>query len=262
MRSLSGEGPVATYRYCFQFSALIHTLPLYCRICYVKNHSTSRAVSIKIFNLAIKMNGKEEGSRPPRPQRALFSVSPDSKKKRLLSDESVGASAYMNRRVFYLSLQAIFNAIIIGLIAKVLMLLIYLITNLSFYGKFSFASASPGIGQLGIWVMTIPIIGGIIVGIIARYGSAGIRGHGIPEAMEQVLSNKSKISPIITILKPLASAIAIGTGGPFGAEGPAIATGGAFGSLTGQIMRINATDVKLFLHQALAPVWPLYLAAR
>lgn len=193
------------------------------------------------------MNGKEGGSHPPRPQRVPFSVSLDSKEKRLVSDESVGASAYMNRRVFYLSLQAIFNAIIIGLIAKVLMLLIYLITNLSFYGKFSFAEAAPGIGQLGIFIIMVPIIGGIIVGIIARYGSAGIRGHGIPEAMEQVLSNKSKISPIITILKPLASAVAIGTGGPFGAEGPAIATGGAFGSLTGQIMRINATERKIIL---------------
>ncbi len=193
------------------------------------------------------MNGKKGSHHPSRPGPLPVSVSLDSKEGKWTSNESVGASSYMNRRVFYLSLQAIFNAIIIGLIAKVLMLLIYLITNLSFYGKFSFESAAPGIGQLGILVILIPVIGGIIVGIIARYGSAGIRGHGIPEAMEQVLSNKSRISPIITILKPLASAIAIGTGGPFGAEGPAIATGGAFGSLTGQIMRINATERKIIL---------------
>ncbi|MEP6985250.1 MAG: chloride channel protein, partial [Chloroflexota bacterium] len=88
-----------------------------------------------------------------------------------------------------------------------------------------------------VTVIVIPVIGGIIVGFMARYGHKGIRGHGIPEAMEQVLLNQSRIPPRITFLKPLSAAIAIGTGGPFGAEGPIIATGGALGSLIGQIIR-------------------------
>ena len=151
------------------------------------------------------------------------------------------------RRVFFLSLQAIFNAIVIGFIAKALIALIDLITNLAFYGTFSFEANAPGISSLGWLVVFVPVIGGLIVGIMARFGSEGIRGHGIPEAMEQVLMNESKIKPIITFLKPISSAIAIGTGGPFGAEGPIISTGGALGSVAGQIMRINAHERKIML---------------
>lgn len=154
---------------------------------------------------------------------------------------------YVLRRVIYLSLQAIFNAIIIGFIAKALISLIDLITNISFYGKFSFDAATPGISHLGWLTIFVPILGSLIVGAMARFGSAGIRGHGIPEAMEQVLMNESKIPPIITFLKPLSSAIVIGTGGPFGAEGPIISTGGALGSVAGQIMRINANERKIML---------------
>ncbi len=153
----------------------------------------------------------------------------------------------VSKRVFYLSLQAIFNAIIIGFIAKILVGLIDLITNISFYHKFSFENLSPANNNLGYAVIFVPIIGGLIVGIIARFGSPAIRGHGIPEAMEQVLMNESKIKPIITFLKPISAAIAIGTGGPFGAEGPIIATGGAFGSFTGQIMKITANERKIML---------------
>ncbi len=152
----------------------------------------------------------------------------------------------ITRRVFYLSLQAIFNAVIIGVVAKVLVAIINMVTNFSFYGKFSFAAADPS-NQMGWMMIFIPVIGGVIVGLMARYGSAGIRGHGIPEAMEQILVNESRISPIITFLKPISAAIAIGTGGPFGAEGPIIATGGAWGSLTGQIMRITANERKIML---------------
>lgn len=93
----------------------------------------------------------------------------------------------------------------------------------------------------------IPIIGSLIVGIIARFGSAAVRGHGIPEAMEKIILDESRIPPLITLLKPLSAAISIGTGGPFGAEGPIIATGGAFGSLTGQIMFVSATERKIIL---------------
>jgi len=143
--------------------------------------------------------------------------------------------------------QAIVNAIMIGAVAKFLVLLINLFTNISFYGKFSFANSSPANNHLGLFVIIVPIIGGLIVGIMARFGSAAIRGHGIPEAMEQVLTNESRIKPVITFLKPISSAISIGTGGPFGAEGPIIATGGALGSVAGQIMHITASERKVML---------------
>ncbi|HYJ64726.1 MAG TPA: chloride channel protein, partial [Parafilimonas sp.] len=100
----------------------------------------------------------------------------------------------VDKRVFYLSIQAVINAIIIGLIAKFLVSLIYLITNLSFYGTFSFSSSTIT-NHLGLFIIIVPVIGGLIVGFMARFGSAAIRGHGIPEAMEQVLTNESKIKP-------------------------------------------------------------------
>lgn len=153
----------------------------------------------------------------------------------------------VNKRVLLLSLQAIFNALVIGIIAKALIYIIDLITNISFYGKFSFEPSSPAGNHLGPLVIIIPVIGSIIIGIMARYGSAAIRGHGIPEAMEQVLVNESKIKPIITFLKPISAAISIGTGGPFGAEGPIISTGGAMGSFTGQIIRVTANERKILL---------------
>ncbi len=86
------------------------------------------------------------------------------------------------------------------------------------------------------WVILVPVIGGLIVGVMAKYGSSKIKGHGIPEAMEAVLTNRSRIEPKVAILKPISAAIAIGTGGPFGAEGPIIQTGGAIGSLVGQVL--------------------------
>lgn len=158
-----------------------------------------------------------------------------------------GQERPVSRRVLFLSIQAVLNAVIIGFIAKLLVALISLITNLAFYGEFSFHETSPAHNALGIWVLAIPIIGGLIVGLMARLGSPAIRGHGIPEAMEQVLTNESRIKPIITLLKPLSAAISIGTGGPFGAEGPIISTGGAFGSFAGQIMRISPNERKVML---------------
>src|SRR4051794_35039170 len=153
----------------------------------------------------------------------------------------------VDKRVFYLSIQAIANASIIGFIAKALVLLINLITNFSFYGNFSFANLGPAQNHLGWFVIIVPVIGSLIVGVMARFGSAAIRGHGIPEAMEQVLTNESKIKPVITFLKPISSAISIGTGGPFGAEGPIIATGGALGSTLGQVLRISSYERKILL---------------
>src|SRR5699024_10263776 len=101
--------------------------------------------------------------------------------------------------------------------------------------------------SLGFWVIAMPAIGGVVVGFMVLYGSRGIQGHGIPEAMEQILTNKSKIEPIITYLKPIASAFAIGTGGPFGAEGPIISTGGAMGSVLGQVLKITDNERKILL---------------
>lgn len=157
------------------------------------------------------------------------------------------ATTVVSKRVFFLSLQVIVNAIIIGFVAKGLVALINLVTNLSFHGTFSFAENSPATNTLGLAVIVVPVIGGLIVGIMARLGSSAIRGHGIPEAMEQVLTNESRIKPIITWLKPLSAALSIGTGGPFGAEGPIISTGGAFGSFTGQIMHITPNERKIML---------------
>ena len=138
-------------------------------------------------------------------------------------------------------------ALVTGFIAQVLVRLIDLVTNLSFYGRFSFRPASPAGHSLGWAVLLVPPIGGLIVGAMARYGTKAIRGHGIPEAMEQVLLNESRIPPRVLFLKPLSAAISIGTGGPFGAEGPIIATGGAFGSVVGQVVRMTAVERKTLL---------------
>ena len=153
----------------------------------------------------------------------------------------------MSRRVFYLSIQACVNALAIGVVAKVLVMLINLITNLSFYGDLSFAERGPAHNTLGWIVIFVPIIGSILVGVMARFGSKAIRGHGIPEAMENIILNESKIPPVITLLKPLSAALSIGTGGPFGAEGPIIATGGAIGSFTGQVIHISSAERKVLL---------------
>ncbi|HTA28145.1 MAG TPA: chloride channel protein [Bacteroidia bacterium] len=150
-------------------------------------------------------------------------------------------------RLLYICSLAILNALLVSVIAKVMVALINLVTGISFYGTISTGETSPVGNHLGIWVIFIPVIGGIIVGIMARFGSAAIRGHGIPEAMEQVLTNQSKINPIVTLLKPISAAFSIGTGGPFGAEGPIISAGGAFGSLIGQILRITGYERKILL---------------
>jgi CIC family chloride channel protein len=131
--------------------------------------------------------------------------------------------------------------------AELLLALIALVTNLAFYGRLSATPVSPAGNQLGPAVILVPVIGGLIVGLMARFGSPAIRGHGIPEAMERILKNESRIAPRLTILKPASSAVAIGTGGPFGAEGPIIATGGALGSLLGQLLAVTADERKVLL---------------
>jgi H+/Cl- antiporter ClcA/CBS domain-containing protein len=136
-----------------------------------------------------------------------------------------------------------------AIVSQLLIALIHLITNLSFFFRLSIAAVEPAeaVPSLGWWVVLIPVIGAIIIGVMARYGSKAIRGHGIPEAMEQVLTNESRIPARITFLKPLSAAISIGTGGPFGAEGPIIATGGALGSLIGQLSRTTPIERKTLL---------------
>jgi H+/Cl- antiporter ClcA/CBS domain-containing protein len=137
--------------------------------------------------------------------------------------------------------------VISGIVAFVLYNLIGLFTNLAFYHVWSFHFRSAAENQLGPWVIGVPVIGGIIVGFMAKYGSPRIKGHGIPEAMEAVLTSKSRIEAKVAILKPISAAIAIGTGGPFGAEGPIIQTGGALGSLVGQIVSTTASERKVLL---------------
>jgi H+/Cl- antiporter ClcA len=150
-------------------------------------------------------------------------------------------------RILWITGLSIVIALASGLVAQALTRLIGLITNVSFYGRISSTFVSPAGNTLGWWVVLVPVAGALIVGVMARYGSAAIRGHGIPEAMEQVLFNKSRIPARITILKPVSSAISIGTGGPFGAEGPIIATGGALGSLLGQLLETTAEERKTLL---------------
>ncbi|HTK53332.1 MAG TPA: chloride channel protein [Gemmatimonadaceae bacterium] len=152
-----------------------------------------------------------------------------------------------NRRTLRISALAIIAAFLAALAAQLLTRLIGLITNVAFYGRWSMSFVSPSDNSLGMAVVIVPIIGAVLVGVMARYGSAAIRGHGIPEAMEQVLLNESRISPKVMFLKPLSAAISIGTGGPFGAEGPIIATGGALGSVIGQLFHITADERKTLL---------------
>ncbi len=132
-------------------------------------------------------------------------------------------------------------------VAYVLVWLIALITNLAFYQRFSAVFQSPDHHHLGYTVVLVPTIGGLIIGFMARYGSEKIRGHGIPEALEAILFGRSRMEPKVAVLKPLSSAISIGTGGPFGAEGPIIMTGGAVGSIFAQFFHLSSAERKTLL---------------
>jgi CIC family chloride channel protein len=150
-------------------------------------------------------------------------------------------------RILTLTLMALVIGVATAVIAYVLVGLIALVTNLAFYQQFSFANTSPADNTLGYWVILVPAVGGLIIGLMARYGSERIRGHGIPEAIEAILIGRSRMSPKVAVLKPVSSAISIGTGGPFGAEGPIIMTGGAFGSLFAQLFHLSAAERKTLL---------------
>jgi chloride channel protein, CIC family len=150
-------------------------------------------------------------------------------------------------RIVLVSFLAAAIGLIGGLVAFVLYKLIGLFTNLAFFHRWSTNFQSVGSHHLGPWVIGVPVIGGLIVGVMAKYGTSKIKGHGIPEAMEAVLTNRSRIAPRVALLKPISAAIAIGTGGPFGAEGPIIQTGGAIGSLVGQVLHTTAVERKVLL---------------
>lgn len=136
---------------------------------------------------------------------------------------------------------------IAAVIALVLLRLIGFFTNLLYFGRFSTTLANPGNNNLGFWAVLIPIGGALVIGLIARFGSERIRGHGIPEAIEAILINGSRVEPRLAILKPISSAISIGSGGPFGAEGPIIMTGGAFGSMIAQFFKLTSNERKTLM---------------
>ena len=150
-------------------------------------------------------------------------------------------------RVVPISLLAIGIGVLCSFIALALLRLIGLFTNLFYYGQWHSNLISPAENHLGFYSIFVPIGGSIIVGIMARYGSERIRGHGIPEAIEAILINGSRVEPKVALLKPLSSAIAIGSGGPFGAEGPIIMTGGAFGSMIAQLFHLTSAERKTLL---------------
>lgn len=150
-------------------------------------------------------------------------------------------------RVLMLMAMAVVAGVCGVLAAWVLLKLIALTTNLAWFGEWSFASRSIADSHIGLLGLFMPAIGGLVIGLMARYGSEKIRGHGIPEAIEAILIGGSRIQPKVALLKPLSSAISIGTGGPFGAEGPIIMTGGALGSLFAQLFHLTAVERKTLL---------------
>ena len=158
-----------------------------------------------------------------------------------------GAAPRVDARVVRMTALAVLVAAGASFTARWMLSLIDLCTNLSWYGRFSTVHVSPAEHALGWWGALVPVAGGLLVGLMARYGSKAIRGHGIPEAMEQILKNESRIPARVLFLKPLSAAVSIGTGGPFGAEGPIISTGGALGSLVGQFAEVTAMERKTLL---------------
>ena len=152
-----------------------------------------------------------------------------------------------DRRMLLLAALALPVGAISAVVAKALLWLIAVITNAVFFGRYSPELPSLAHHHLGAWVIAAPVAGALVIGLMARYGSEKIRGHGIPEALEAILLGRSRISPKVAVLKPISSAVSIGTGGPFGAEGPIIMTGGACGSLLAQLVHLTAAERKTLL---------------
>jgi H+/Cl- antiporter ClcA len=153
----------------------------------------------------------------------------------------------MDARVLFIAAVAVVVATAGVAVGYALLKLIHLCTNIAYFGEFSLANLHIEDNRLGWWAVLVPVAGAFIVGLMARFGSEKIRGHGIPEAIEAILLGRSRLSPKVAILKPLSSAIAIGTGGPFGAEGPIIMTGGAVGSLIAQMLPVSDNERKTLL---------------
>src|SRR5215510_6047169 len=150
-------------------------------------------------------------------------------------------------RVLVISALAIVIGAVCAFVALALLRLIGLFTNLFYYGRWNSTLVSPVGNHLGWFSVLIPVAGALIIGFMARYGSERIRGHGIPEAIEAILMNGSRVEPKVALLKPISSAISIGSGGPFGAEGPIIMTGGAFGSMIAQLFHLTSAERKTLL---------------
>ena len=150
-------------------------------------------------------------------------------------------------RVLPISALAMVIGAVCAFVALALLRLIGLFTNLFYYGRWSSELVSPVGNHLGWWAVLVPVAGALIIGVMARYGSERIRGHGIPEAIEAILMNGSRVAPKVALLKPISSAISIGSGGPFGAEGPIIMTGGAFGSMIAQLFHLTSAERKTLL---------------
>src|SRR5579859_1759025 len=152
-----------------------------------------------------------------------------------------------DHRVLVLAGLAALIGVLAAFVAEALVWLIAVITNLAYYQRFSSHFMSPAGNALGGWAVIIPATGGLVIGLMARYGSEKIRGHGIPEALEAILIGRSRVEPKVALLKPVSSAVSIGTGGPFGAEGPIIMTGGAVGSLIAQFFHLSSAERKTLL---------------
>nr|AQQ75179.1 hypothetical protein [uncultured bacterium] len=150
-------------------------------------------------------------------------------------------------RILLLVLIALVLGVISAGLSVALLALIGVFTNLFYFGRFSIDAVSPAAHHLGAWSLLVPVAGGLVIGVMARFGSDRIRGHGIPEAIESILLKGSKVEPKLAVLKPVSAAISIGSGGPFGAEGPIIMTGGAVGSLVAQFFHLTAGERKTLL---------------
>lgn len=151
------------------------------------------------------------------------------------------------RRLALLSAVAVLIGLIGGFVAWALLRLIGLITHIAYDGRVGWSLIAPNVHHWGIWSVAVPVVGGLLVGLLAKYGTDKIRGHGIPEAIQAILEDKSKMQPRVALIKPIASAITIGTGGPFGAEGPIIMTAGSIGSLVGQFFNLSSLERRTLL---------------
>jgi CIC family chloride channel protein len=154
-------------------------------------------------------------------------------------------------RILYVSVLAAGLGAVSAVLAWALLEAIGLSTNLFYFQRWSFEEVDPwtslGVSNIGLWRVFLPVVGGLLVGLIARYGSPKVRGHGMPEAVETIVFNGGKVQPSVALLKPLATAISIGSGGPFGAEGPVIMTGGAVGSVLGQLLPMTDSERKVLM---------------